>query len=831
MKAVVMAGGEGTRLRPMTSDLPKPLLPVADRPIMEHVLRLLRKHGLRETVVTVQFLASLVQEQFGDGSALGMSLTYAREDSPLGTAGSVKNAQEQLAGAPFVVISGDALTDIDLGDLIRFHREKGALVTVCLTRVPDPLEFGITITDDEGRVERFLEKPTWGQVFSDTVNTGIYVMEPQVLDHVAAGENVDWSGDVFPRLLAQGHPVYGYVAEGYWEDVGTHSSYMKAQADVLEGRVQVDLPGFEVSPGVRVAATAQVDPAAVLEGPLYIGAHAQVGAGARLGQHTVVGSHAVIEQGAVLQRTVVHPHAYVGPRSALRGAVVGRGAVLHSGTRVEEGAVLGSGCVLEEDSCVAGDVLVYPGKTVETGTVVSECLIWDSRRTKSVFGSRGVRGVLGTEITTELAVRLAGAYATTLALGAHVTVARDHGTPAQVLAPAMVSALRAAGVGVRDLGHVPLPVARRESAAGSDGAIMVTTTPGTPESVDIVFLGADGTDLPQGAQRALDRVFGRREYRRVLAGEMGCLNTSPASLEEYAQELAERIDVSGIAERRLKVVVDAACGSAALVLPPVLGRIGVEALTVNSGLLPSAGTQTAASRRAQMRTLGHLVAASRAAFGVRFDPTGERLSIVDEHGQEVGDDVALLLMVRLVTAELGGGTVALPVTASRVAESAAAAHGGRIRRTATAPGELARCAAQEAVVLAADGEGAFVLPEFSLHADAIAAFVRLAGLLARSGAPLSELVSSLPRAHVRSRDLPTAWQDKGQVMRSVVEAASGRAIDTTDGVRVLEDDGRWALVLPDSVSAVTRLWAEGPDPASADALLDEWCEAVGQPVA
>ena len=260
MKAVVMAGGEGTRLRPMTSSMPKPLLPVANRPIMEHVLRLLKRHGLNETVVTVQFLASLVKNYFGDGEELGMELTYANEEKPLGTAGSVKNAEEALKDDAFLVISGDALTDFDLTELINFHKEKGALVTVCLTRVPNPLEFGITIVDEEGKVERFLEKPTWGQVFSDTVNTGIYVMEPEVFDYVEADVSVDWSGDVFPQLMKEGKPIYGYIAEGYWEDVGTHESYVKAQADVLEGKVDVEIDGFEISPGVWVAEGAEVHP-------------------------------------------------------------------------------------------------------------------------------------------------------------------------------------------------------------------------------------------------------------------------------------------------------------------------------------------------------------------------------------------------------------------------------------------------------------------------------------------------------------------------------------------------------------------------------------------
>lgn len=271
MKAVVMAGGEGTRLRPMTANQPKPLLPVVNRPIMEHVLRLLKRHGFEDTVVTVQFLATLIRNYFGDGEELGMSLRYVAEEVPLGTAGSVKNAEEHLRGEPFIVISGDALTDIDLTDMVRFHRENGALVTIGLKRVANPLEFGIIIVDDNGRIQRFLEKPTWGQVFSDTVNTGIYIMEPEVLDHVAPGENVDWSGDVFPKLLKAGAPLYGYIADGYWEDVGTHESYLRAQADVLSGKVDVEIDGFEVSPGIWVAEGAEVDPEAVLKGPLYIG--------------------------------------------------------------------------------------------------------------------------------------------------------------------------------------------------------------------------------------------------------------------------------------------------------------------------------------------------------------------------------------------------------------------------------------------------------------------------------------------------------------------------------------------------------------------------------
>ncbi|HEY5336071.1 MAG TPA: sugar phosphate nucleotidyltransferase, partial [Mycobacteriales bacterium] len=425
MRAVVMAGGEGTRLRPMTANQPKPLLPVVNKPIMEHVLRLVRRHGITETVVTVQFLAALVRNYFGDGDELGMQLSYATEESPVGTAGSVKNAEEVLRDAPFVVISGDALTDIDLTDLIRFHREKGALVTVALKSVPDPLEFGIVITADDGRIERFLEKPTWGQVFSDTVNTGIYVMEPEVLDHVAANEQVDWSHDVFPALLEAGLPLYGYVADGYWEDVGTHESYIRAQADVLNRQVDVDIDGFEVSPGVWIGEGAEVDADAVIKGPVFIGSYAKVEAGAELREYTVLGSNVIVKDGAFLHRAVIHDNVFIGSQTNLRGCVIGKNTDVMRAARIEEGVVVGDECVIEEEAFLSHDVKVYPFKTIEAGAVVNTSVIWESRGQRALFGPRGISGLINVEITPEHVVRLASAFATTLRKGATVTTSRD----------------------------------------------------------------------------------------------------------------------------------------------------------------------------------------------------------------------------------------------------------------------------------------------------------------------------------------------------------------------------------------------------------------------
>jgi len=827
MKAVVMAGGEGTRLRPMTANQPKPLLPVANRPIMEHVLRLLRRHGFSETVVTVQFLAALVRNYFGDGDELGMDLHYATEETPLGTAGSVKNAEAMLRDDAFLVISGDALTDIDLTAMVEFHRAHSALVTVGLTSVPDPLEFGIVITREDGRIDRFLEKPTWGQVFSDTVNTGIYVMEPEVLASVAARAPVDWSGDVFPALVAAGAPVFGYVADGYWEDVGTHQSYLRAQADVLNRHVDVEIDGFEVSPGVWVAEGAEVDPEAVLSGPLLVGDYAKVEAGAELREFTVLGANVVVKGGAFLHRAVVHDNVFIGPQANLRGCVVGKNTDVMRAARIEEGAVVGDECVIEEEAYLSHGVKVYPFKTIEAGAVVNTSVIWESRGQRALFGPRGVSGLVNVEITPEHAVRLASAYATTLRKGSVVTTSRDGSRAARALKRAVIAALTASAINVRDLEVTPTPVTRFVVATGdSAGGVMLRTTPGDPQSIDIVFLDAEGADLSQGAQRKLARVFSRQEFRRAFPGEIAELSFPSRSVDVYTQELVRSVDIDGVREAGLKVVLDCAGGAASLVLPTLLGRIGVDVLTVNGRIDEGSTTETLAEHMRDLERLGELVSSSRAAFGVRFDHVAERISIVDERGDLVHDDRALLVLLDLVAAERRAGRIALPVTTTRVAEQVTAFHGVGTQWTRTSSDDLSRAAGKPGVIFAGDGRGGFVVPEFSTAVDGIAAFARLLGLVARTKLTLSQIDARIPQAHVLRRSVATPWSIKGGVMRAVVEAAAGRRIETTDGVRVLESDGRWVLVLPDPAEAETHVWAEASDPVAATALLEQWAEVV-----
>ena len=259
-------------------------------------------------------------------------------------------------------------------------------------------------SDLDGTIERFLEKPTWGEVFSDTINTGIYVLEPSIFEHIPAGEVVDFSGDVFPAILADGQPILGAISEGYWEDVGTLEAYRSAHDDVLDGRLGLDLPGFEVRPGVRIGDGADVSPEARIRGPVLIGENSRVEAGAVLLPYTVLGADVVVKADAELERCVVHDHVYIGPSARVRGSVVGRASDVRDGAHIDEHVVIGDECFVGAGAVVNPGVKIFPFKSVEEGAVVTSSIVWETKGARTLFGRRGVRGLANVDITSETAV-------------------------------------------------------------------------------------------------------------------------------------------------------------------------------------------------------------------------------------------------------------------------------------------------------------------------------------------------------------------------------------------------------------------------------------------
>jgi mannose-1-phosphate guanylyltransferase/phosphomannomutase len=814
MKAVIMAGGEGTRLRPLTANQPKPMLPMANRPMAEHVVNLLRRHGFADVVVTVAFLANHVRTYFGDGSEFGVRMVYATEETPLGTAGSVRNAMDELTEA-FLVISGDVLTDIDLSELVAFHKKNGSKVTLALKEMENPLDFGIVITDADGRIERFLEKPGWGDVFSDTINTGIYVLEPEVFDWIPEGRPVDFSAEVFPAMLAAGLPMFGFVAGGYWEDVGTLDAYLGAHADILDGKVDVDIPGFPLRPGVWIGEGAEIHPSAEVVGPAVIGDNCRIGPESLIRAHSVLGSNVRVGEHSLIEHSVIHDNSYLAPSVTARGAVVSRSCDLRRGCHLEEGVVVGDGCRIGRDAVLRAGVKVYPNKMIEPGAVVSSSIVWESKGSRGLFGRYGVSGIANVDLSPELAMRVALAYGTVLPKGSTVTTSRDSSRAARVLKRAVMVGLNAAGCNVEDLEAATVPVTRFQiRSSSSSGGITVRLLSGDPQSVSLRFLDSDGVDLDEATQRKIERLHDREESRRVLAAEIGDIDFPSRTVESYTLDLTGNVDLVAIRQARFKLVLDYAFGTASFVMPNVLAKLGADVLVMN----PHVSTLGVLSfeRAAHAARVGELVRSSGAHLGALFEPDGEQLTIVDDTGRVLTDDEALCTMVRLVSEEQPGTKIVVPVDApsevARLAKSASC----EVVWTKLLPSELMAASEAPGVCLGGNTQGGFIFPSFLPAFDAVAGFVNLLSLLARTGTRLSETVSSLSSPKIVRLEVPTPFEQKGLVMRVLLEVLPAEHV-LIDGVKFVDEKG-WTLVVPDPEDPATLITAEA---ASMD-------EAVGR---
>jgi mannose-1-phosphate guanylyltransferase/phosphomannomutase len=819
MKAVVMAGGEGTRLRPLTSNQPKPMVPVVGKPCMEHIVELLRGHGINDVIVTVAFLPQAIRSYFGDGESLGVNIEYSVEESPLGTAGSVRLASEKLADT-FVVISGDALTDVNLQKLVDFHREQGAAVTIGLKSVENPLEFGIVVTDDEGRIERFLEKPSWGQVFSDTINTGIYVLEPEVLRHVPTDRPYDFSKELFPLLLEMGRPLYGYVFEEYWQDVGNLEQFRQANFDALDGAVSLNVPGIRLRGNVWIGEGVELDDLEQIEGPAFMGNYCRIAAGATVAPYSVLSASVTLRERARTSRSVIDASTYIGRSAVVEGAIVGRSCDIGSHVLVQEGAAIGDEVALGAQSVIHPGVRIYPYKEVETGAQVTESVIWETRATSRLFGRDGVSGLINVDVTPETAVRLAAALGTALKRGARVVCSRDAPPGCRMLKRAMIAGLNSTGVDVADLRVLPAAVNRHLLKTESfDAGFHVGVSYTDPEVVQIRFFEYPGIQLTAAMQKELEKHFTRLELRRAAHNAVGGVSYPARVRETYAQDLLGTLDREAIRNRGYRIVVDYGYSAASYVLPLVFGPLRVEAISAHAFVAESA-VAGSATLRESIGQAKRLVPAVGADLGAVFDRAAERLFLVDEQGREIPVEQTLLLFLRLLGSNGRRGKLAFPVTVTSAVDKMVEGSELEIVRTPTGLAELTQVAAEDGVVFAGALGGGYVFPEFLPAYDAVASLCKLLELLAPVRTTLSELVGELPISTLVHRQLPCPWALKGVVMRVLSERLRDRRLDLTDGIKVFEERG-WAQLLPDPDEPVVHIYAEGESEEDSQALEAE----------
>ncbi len=802
-----MAGGQGTRLRPLTCNIPKPMVPILGKPTMEYTIELLKKYGIVDIGVTLQYLPDEVIHYFGDGREFGVNLTYFIEDTPLGTAGSVKNAENFLDGT-FIVISGDSLTDIDLSKAIAYHKEKNAVATIVLKEVTVPLDYGVVVTDKEGRITKFLEKPSWGEVFSDKINTGIYILEPEIFSYYNKNQKFDFSGDLFPILLNAKKNIYGSISEGYWCDIGNIGQFMNCQFDILKGNVKLKINVEKLKDGIWIGENCEISPKAKITPPVYIGNNCRIYQSVRLGPYSVIGKNNIISEGTTIMRSILFDNCYVGSNSEIKGAVLSRKVQLESHTLVLEEAAIGDDTLVGERVIVKPGVSIWPNKILEASTVVKTNIIWGGKTTKSMFGKRGIFGEVNIDITPEYVSRLGSAYGVLLKKGAKVAISCSDDGAAQMFKYSIATGLLSMGVEVYDLKRMTLSMARQAvTFFGVNGGIHVTVDKEDTQRVNIIFMDSDGLDLNKNTERKIENSFLREDYRRVKTDAIKRITHLSDTVEYYTRQLINSLDVTAVRNRKYKIVISTKNPMILSVLQNVLTdlKINVRIFSENKDLIG----------------LSKDVLESGADLGVSIDDEGENAVLVDENGTIMSEDLfeALKALVLIKTTKFNA--LVVPVTASSSLEQIAEICGVHFVRTKTSQRSILEGYYKNVKTLSRKE----ILNEYLNSLDALNNLVKTINYMAHSNSTLSGILSKIPKYYVKTKEIGCPWNMKGKVMRNLIEESSSKSVDLIEGVKLNYDDA-WALILPDADEPVCRVYTESPNYIKAENLNKELSERI-----
>ena len=364
-KVMVLAAGLGTRLRPLTDLISKPMAPIVNKPVMEHIIELLKEHGFKEIVCNLHWYPEVIKNYFTDGSKWDIKITYSYEPELLGTAGGVKKVEAFFEEQTFLILSGDALTDINLTEMMEFHKKKGGICTIALTEVDDPSQYGVVLIDNDNKITGFQEKPLMGEAKSHLANSGIYIFEPEIFKYIPYGSFYDFGRDLFPKLLELSIPYFGYKHDRYWNDVGSLEQYQQGNFDALEGKVKLKIPGIQINEGIWIGKNCKIEEDVIMIPPIIIGNNCKIKKGAKLYGPIIIGDNTVIDERAIMYRGIKWGSGYIGKDASLIGAIIGYDTKIKSRASVLEKAVIGSKSVIEDGIVIHPSVKIMSNAIVE----------------------------------------------------------------------------------------------------------------------------------------------------------------------------------------------------------------------------------------------------------------------------------------------------------------------------------------------------------------------------------------------------------------------------------------------------------------------------------
>ncbi len=826
MKAVVMAGGFGTRIQPLTHSLPKPMLPIVNRPMMEHIIVKLRDElGIKEFVILLYFKPDTIRDYFKDGSDWGISIDYVLPDDDYGTAGAVKCAEAYLKDENFVIVSGDLVTDFDFTQIVSAHEAKEAKLTIALTPVEDPLQFGVVITDEEDRIEKFLEKPGWGEVFSDTINTGIYIIEPEILGYIPHESNFDFAKDLFPLLMEEGITLYGPQVRGYWRDVGNPYSYRDVYDDILSGKVHFDFSGYHIEPGRDMLYAPEGSDYGHVDtkGVVILGEHVSIGNNVRL-HNVVIGNNVrigddvtmhncvlwndiIVEKGARLCRSVICDHNRLGER-----------------TIIKEGAIIAENCDILDDVTIEKDVIVWPDKVIEEGAIVSNNVIWGSKYKASIFEEGTVRGRTNIELSCDMSTKLAEAMGTMLPVGSKVYVSRDYHRSSRMLKRAFLGGLLSSGLDVVDITYMPSAAMRYQLAHHDDirAGVHFRQSITDKTHTEILFFTEEGLRIDTNMAKNIERVFFRESFRRVDPDDIGEITEAEFLEREYKEQILKHLNLEAIRLNETKVIVDMMHGAVAKIYPDLLNELQIEhiMLNINPDEKKLATLPTLEKRSRQ--NLSRIVQSLEYDLGFIVYPNGQKMLMATERGEILAGELALLTVLNLIDkTATQKRKVFLPSWAPDLYDA-------HFKNLQIERGKYRNFTAEKLkeYYLVASVEGNFAFTEFALNRDAIFASLKVLELLSAHHLRLGEIVDEVRGFYYVHERVACPSSRKGKMMRRFLEDAKGKRASMEDGVKIWLGENDWILMIPDQYDESLNLYIQAHDEATGEKILETYREKI-----
>jgi mannose-1-phosphate guanylyltransferase/phosphomannomutase len=813
IKAVLMAGGFGTRIQPLTNSIPKPMLPIVNIPMMEHILTKLKRSGIDDIVILLYFKPEVIQEHFGDGHDWGVRITYVLPDDDYGTAGAVGQAREYL-DTTFMIVSGDLVTDFDFEEIISFHEAKRSALTITLTPVEDPLQFGVVITDDEGKIKRFLEKPSWGEVFSDTINTGIYLIEPEILEYIPSNTSYDFSKDLFPRLMEEGITLWGCSVEGYWRDVGNPVSYREVHKDIFEGKVLYDLPGtcghkegltLCLADGVKLPASAECRGMVIVEEDVIIAENVIL-------ENCVIGAGCVIGEGSFLKECVIWDRVTIGERSVLENTVICNDTRVGKETTMLHGAVIAEFCHIEDQVKITRDVTIWPHKTVEKKAIVSSNIVWGELYKSSLFHKGKVIGSANVELTGEMAVKIAEAFGTILQEGSTVFVSRDYHPSSRMVKRFVLGGLLSTGINCVDIQAIPSNVMRHELFKNDNIAagIHVRHSVSHINKTEIVFFTHEGMLIDTNLSKSIERIFFREQFRRVNPRCVGKVIPASDMKLAYKQNVRSLISREHFVDAKLKIAANMMHGMVSDIYPALLDTLGIDNIMINDYVSARKLEKiTSKNQNEAKKELSDIVKALGLSVGIMLYPNGQRLDIIDDEGKILSRErVLMALLYMLHLHDTKNYRVYLPAWAPDIMDDKFTdiqIERGRLM------GKKTEYLGQFDLVADVDAHYAFT--EFGYHSDAIYASLKILEFMTLHKVTFSQLLTEIEDFYYCSFSLPCPSGLKGKVMRLFMEEAKGYDVSYLDGVKIIFAPHEWVLMIPDDHEDLVHLYiqAKGND--------------------